>query len=374
MIVARATSWNPKLPGLRARAMRTAHDCSSKFLGKPAERSTQSRGHVEVKITIGFIYCNPDPRLWNHQYWDAWDVDVFHLAQRKALNAPGGVDVTVDDASGADGQGFSMRLASGTRIDFAVRLPSDARHVCLTADVFWAEAHKFLKVEHALDIRADEAAFETQFGHVRRPTHFNTSHDVARFEVCAHRWADLSEYGYGVALASDNKYGYAVHGNVMRLSLLRSPKNPAEDADMSLPGTVHATRSALMPHTGGLSPRVVRDAIAFASHDDHVVALLPQGTAAVQPLLERPLVAVLNSSAAIVDTVKPAEDDDAAVVVRIYEAMGGRTSTTVAFGRTPSAVHLCNALEDVAAPLDVVDGAVRIALTPFQIVSLLVRF
>ena len=75
-------------------------------------------------------------------------------------------------------------------------------------------------------VRSPRATYEIQYGHVERPTHANTSWDVARFEVCAHKWADLSEPGYGVALLNDCKYGYDIAGNVIRLSLLRSPTWP----------------------------------------------------------------------------------------------------------------------------------------------------
>jgi len=112
--------------------------------------------------------------------------------------------------------------------------------------VEWHESHKFLKVEFPVQIRNSVATYEIQFGYVQRPTHFNTSWDVAKFEVCGHRWADLSEHGYGVSLLNDCKYGYAVHGNVMRLSLLRSAKNPDPSADM---GT-QKFKYALYPHVG----------------------------------------------------------------------------------------------------------------------------
>ena len=101
-----------------------------------------------------------------------------------------------------------------------------------TTEVDWHEDHKFLKVEFPLNLHADYATYEIQFGHLRRPTHFNNSWDMARFEVCAHRWADFSEPDYGVALLNDSKYGYSVYDNLMRLSLLRSPKMPDPQADM----------------------------------------------------------------------------------------------------------------------------------------------
>lgn len=97
-------------------------------------------------------------------------------------------------------------------------------------------------------------------GLVRRPTHFNTSWDLAKFEVCAHKFGDLSEYGYGVALLNDGKYGYATHGNVMRLSLLRSPKCPDEECDMGY----HYFRYALLPHKGTfMESNVVEEAYRF---------------------------------------------------------------------------------------------------------------
>lgn len=95
-------------------------------------------------------------------------------------------------------------------------------------------------MEFAWDIKADKVTYETQYGFVQRPTHYNTSWDSAKFEVAGHKYADISEYGYGVALLNDCKYGYAAHKNVVRLSLIRSPKvakirlNPCVDSSLSL--------------------------------------------------------------------------------------------------------------------------------------------
>ena len=118
--------------------------------------------------------------------------------------------------------------------------------------VDWHETNRLLTVAFPVDIRSLRATYEIQFGHVERPTHANTSWDVARFEVCAHRWADLSEPGYGVALLNDSKYGYDIAGNVMRLSLLRSPTWPDPVADR---GTHHFVYR-LFPHAGDLREAV----------------------------------------------------------------------------------------------------------------------
>ena len=124
-----------------------------------------------------------------------------------------------------------VRELGHSRITQTMRLTSGSRRLEFVTEVDWHERHKFLKVAFPVNVHAARATYEIQFGHLERPTHVNTSWDVARFEVCAHRWADLSEPGYGVALLNDCKYGYDVHGNVMRLSLLRAPgwPDPASD-------------------------------------------------------------------------------------------------------------------------------------------------
>jgi hypothetical protein len=107
-----------------------------------------------------------------------------------------------------------------------------------------------------VDVRSLRATYEIQYGHVERPTHANTSWDVARFEVCAHKWADLSEPGYGVALLNDCKYGYDIAGNVIRLSLLRAPTWPDPVADRGH----HRFTYRLLPHAGDLRAAGVVDA------------------------------------------------------------------------------------------------------------------
>uniref|UniRef100_A0A6Q2ZN64 Glycoside hydrolase family 38 central domain-containing protein n=1 Tax=Esox lucius TaxID=8010 RepID=A0A6Q2ZN64_ESOLU len=119
-------------------------------------------------------------------------------------------------------------------------------HLSSNLQVEWFESHKFLKVEFPVRVRSPEATYEIQFGHLQRPTHRNTSWDWARFEVWGHKWADLSEHGFGVSLLNDCKYGYSIHRNVMTLSLLRATKAPDANADMGS----HQFTYAIMPHKG----------------------------------------------------------------------------------------------------------------------------
>ena len=176
-------------------------------------------------------------------------------------------------------------------------------------EVGWNRHHKFLKVEFPTTIHSDVATYEIQFGHLQRTTHFNNSYDIARFEVCAHRWGDLSEPGCGLALLNDCKYGYATHRNVMRLSLLRSPKSPDPVADMGR----HQFRYALMPHAGDLrAAGVIAAARAFNA------PLLVESTNAAP--VECSFFNV-NNPAIVIDTIKLAEDSSD-IVVRLYESHG----------------------------------------------------
>ncbi|MGH9005047.1 MAG: glycoside hydrolase family 38 C-terminal domain-containing protein, partial [Acidimicrobiia bacterium] len=170
--------------------------------------------------------------------WDAWDVDREYLDDFVVLDTAAECEVA------GDGRLRFRRRFGASTIDQTVVLAPGSRRVDFVTEVDWHEDHKFLKVAFPVGVDAAEATFEIQFGHLRRPTADATDFDRARFEVCAQRWADLSEpgargvpedtgargvpedTGYGVALLNDAKYGYDVRGNVLRLSLLRAPTAP----------------------------------------------------------------------------------------------------------------------------------------------------
>lgn len=123
--------------------------------------------------------------------------------------------------------------ADQPRLDFEIRLE-------------WRDPRKMLKVAFSLQIRARQAVYDLPFGHIERPTHRNTSWEQAKFEVCGHKWAGLSEGDYGAALLNDCKYGYDARENVLRLSLLRSPVRPDGQSDIGR----HEFTYSLLPHGG----------------------------------------------------------------------------------------------------------------------------
>ena len=175
-------------------------------------------------------------------YWQAWDVEVYHLETRKEL-PPGKCQILQNGpwkVSLVSVTKISEESWITTTISLAASVEGQPSYIEMDSQVEWRETMKFLKVEFPVDIVNTEASYETQYGIIRRPTHYNTSWDMAKFEVCSHKWADLSENGYGISILNDSKYGFATSGNMMRLSLLRAPKAPDAHADMG--ETSHLTR------------------------------------------------------------------------------------------------------------------------------------
>ncbi|MDD5200980.1 MAG: glycoside hydrolase family 38 C-terminal domain-containing protein [Terrimicrobiaceae bacterium] len=286
--------------------------------------------------------------------FDAWDVDIFHLEKREDLPPAERVRILEKGPLRA-GLEFKHRFgkSSMTQRIFLSNLEDRIEFEC---DVDWQHRKQFLKVEFPVAVHAPEAAFEIQFGHVTRPTHFGNSHDMARFEVSAHKWIDLSETGYGASLFTDSKYGYAVHGNVMRISLLRGVESPDPTADLGR----HFFRFALFPHAGSLQEAgVVRRASEFNNPWIPV-----QGGIAEQSWFS------VDSPHLIIDTVKKAEDSDA-LVVRLYECHGARGKARLATSLPVTRARLANLLEESSDPLQMRDDGVLLNFRPFEILTVL---
>ena len=239
----------------------------------------------------------------------------------------------------------------------------------MDTEVDWHEVETFLKAAFPLDVRADLSSSETQFGYVQRATDTNTSWEVARFEICAHRYLHVGEPGYGVAVVNDSTYGHDVTRAVrpdggttttVRLSLLRAPRFPDPETDQGY----HRLRYGLVVGAGLLE----------ATREGHWLNLPERtvpGDTAVAPLVS------VDDDGLVVSAVKLADDADGDpagdVVVRVYEALGGRGNGRLTVGFPVSAVTatdlLERPLEDGRLAVDA-EGRVQLTLRPFQILTL----
>lgn len=289
--------------------------------------------------------------------WDNWDIDRDQRHKMNPLGTPVSREVVADGPLQLRIR-FTYRFGVGSTLIQDVVFHSSTPRVDFDTRVDWHEKYQFLKSAFAVDVLADTAKHEIQFGHVTRGTHDNTSWDRAQFDVCAHKWTDLSEEGYGVAFLNDCKYACTVKEGVYSISLIKSGRHPDPRGDE---GT-HQFRYAMLPHAGGFSvENVVRPAYEF-----NVAPLATWGAKETFSLLS---VDVPN---VIVEAVKWAEDQDA-LVVRAYEASRTGTHATFDFGIPVASAEETNLLEEEAQPIEVDDDSVRLYFKPFEIKTLLVR-
>ena len=238
--------------------------------------------------------------------FEAWDLDPFHLETRADCPPATSAEVVLADPLRVE-VAFERPIGERSRMRQTVRLDAEAQRLEFHCAIDWQEDRKALKVRFPVAVLAPRATYEMQFGVVERPTHFSTRADAAQYEVPGHRFADLSEHGFGVALLSAATYGWSTLGGEMRMTLLRSPRWPDPDADRG----AHELSFAVFPHAGGWQEAgVTAEALRF-----NAPLLVGEGDAEPQSWFA--------CDALMVDTVKPAEDGDG-LIVRLYEAHGGR--------------------------------------------------
>ncbi|MGO4734338.1 alpha-mannosidase [Paenibacillus sp. 2KB_22] len=291
-------------------------------------------------------------------YWDAWDIDPRFESQRAGAVQLVSREVVQRGAT-RDVLRYVWKL-NQSEISQDIILHRHQRRVDFHTKVNWNESHKLLKVAFPVDLVAAKAAYEIPFGALERPTHNNTSWEQAQFEVCGHRWADISEGNSGVSLLNDCKYGYDIKDRTIRLSLLRAPKWPDEHADQGN----HEFTYSFLPHQGDWrQAAVVRRAMEL-NHPVEVVAVspssghLPSEHAWVQ----------FHSEHVILDAIKPAEDGSG-TVLRFYESSGGRETVHVEWVKREIKASVINLLEDEIHPLACPNGTFELTFKPYEIKS-----
>lgn len=307
--------------------------------------------------------------------WEAWDVndwyaekplDLFAFASAEVLEA-GPVRAVVRQ---------THRTPAGSVIEQDVAVYRSVPRIDFDTRVDWRERRVLLKVAFPVAAHAAHAAYEIQFGTIERPTHRNTTWEQARFEVAGHKWTDLSEAGGGVSLLNDSKYGHDIHDGVMRITLLRNPVFPDPRSpweEYRLPGReaevrhtddgAHRFRYAVYPHVGDWRGGTVREAYAL-----NAPLRVTRGAASV-PAGE------VTGDGAVLEALKPAEDGDG-LVLRVYEAHGGRCSASVRLPFAVAEAETVDLLErpyEDDGPVTVEDGALAFSLRPYQIRTFRVR-
>ncbi len=290
--------------------------------------------------------------------YDAWDIDAYY--ENMEVEQARSVKSTVS-AHGAvrDVLGFELSIGNSS-IRQTISLAKNSKRIDFETTVDWREEHRMLRVAFPTTIHTNESTCDIQYSHVKRPNHRNSSWDMAKFEVAAHKYVDLSDNGYGVALLNDCKYGFKILENVIDMNLLRSPRYPDASADIR----EHRFTYSLLPHAGTL---VESNVIAQANMLNHPPVL-------AEGLKNQSFCAPckIAGKGASLEVVKKAEKEEH-LVIRIVETDGRHSCVDLTVADRSAKLVPTNLMEWEDGPeIDCVEP-IMIQLKPFEIATYKIR-
>lgn len=321
------------------------------------------------------------------QFWCAWDTEVYCFEKKAEVGGASSCDIVED---GPLRVGLHLKYPptqAGSVVEQFITLRAESARVDFRTTVDWKESRKILRVLFNTQVRASQASYDSQFGFIQRPTTFNNSWETAKFESVGHHYCDISEHGFGVALLNDCKYGYSVRDSMMRLSLLRAPKSPDDQADMG----VHTMTYGILPHWEAFPTKTVLEEGADLNWPPllHKVAIHGtegeelQGLECLFQVLSHPGKDWLDT--VVISALKEADKQPGHLVLRLYEAMGARGTARIKCPHSMQvkSVRECNMLEDVKERATGVslyhdaitdDTELHLAFSPFQIRTVVLQF
>ncbi|GAB4127459.1 MAG: alpha-mannosidase [Ignavibacteriales bacterium] len=306
--------------------------------------------------------------------WDAWNIGLtgveFPYKFRKIELIEDGDVVTVLRA-------YFDYLKPGTVKEFPTEdfpnsfftqdiiLYKNLDRVDFKLNAEWFESKTMLKVAFPVNVQDTIATFEIPFGTIKRSTTLKAAADKGKWETPAMRWADLSEKDFGISLLNKSKYGYDIKGNVMRLSLLRSPKWPDEMADMGF----HEIEYSLFPHSG--SPEEANIVRKGYEYNNPLIGIVTNVHAGQIPL-EKSFCSIENENVVLASLKK--SEDGKSFVYQFYETRGKDTLAKISFDKAPVRIELTNFLEDEGEPMKFRGNTFEIKILKNSVVTLKVDF
>lgn len=294
--------------------------------------------------------------------WDAWNIDADFEKVHWDIT-------TADEVKLVE----SGPLRAILRVKQHFQKSTFVRDIIVTAgsprvdvktSVDWNEKHILLKVGFPLSAHNDKATFEIPYGSIERPTTRNTPAEQGKFEVPALQWADISDAKHGLSLLNDCKYGYDSKGNVLRLSLLRSPEWPDPHADEGH----HEFTYSFYPHPG-----TWREALTVHEGYNLNYPLLTHQTEKHTGSLPEAHSFLQTEQANIVVTALKKAEDSKDLIVRFYEWAGKSGDVRLQFSTPVQSAMDVNLMEKPAGSLSVQGNAVVVPTKAFEIRTLQVH-
>ena len=290
--------------------------------------------------------------------YDNWEITDYYKEKKWILDG----EAQIEPISDGTRAGFKIsRSYMSSEIVQNLWLYSECRRIDFETEIDWHQHHQLLKASFPFDVHVKNATFDIQFGHTERPVYANTSWEKAKFETCAHKWVDMAENNYGIALLNDCKYGYSTEGSTIKLTMLKCGTYPNPDADQGK----HSFTYSLLPHENNFREAGVIQA-AYALNQP----LTARNVAGQNGTLPESFSLVsVDKDNIIIETVKKCEND-ASMIVRMYEAFDRRCDAVLEVSKEFTKVYLCDLMENELEELALCDGKVKLHISNFEIVTL----
>ena len=338
----------------------------SSIYDKAADRESVRKGGVFNRF-----------KVFDEKGEDAWDTHIYHEEQTYTEPVLVKAEV-IEEGPLRAAIRFTRKVSASSSIVQEVRLESGSKKIEFVTKLDWHEKEKLLKVFFDSALNSLKAKYEIQYGHVERPAHRNTSWDMAKFEVCAHKWMDYSEEGYGLSLLNDCKYGHGIKDQTLSLTLLRSPRPPdpaylhgmkKENEDSFTDQGAHEFTYVLYPHIGSM---VEAKTIQAGYELNTPLRTVLCGKGRKGELGRMHSFYSVDNESVIIEAVKKSEDGKKDIIIRMYEAYGkaGDVVLTVSKDIKVKKVELVNMMEEKQSGLKIEDGKIKFKVRPFDIITL----
>lgn len=319
----------------------------SSIYDKENEREINSGTFNEFEIYEDF------PRVY-----DAWEITDYYKDKVYKLGKP---DSISGEKCGCAYCITVMRTFLNSKIKQKIYLYENIRRIDFDTVIDWKQEHQMMKIAFPVNVHATEATYDIQFGSLKRPTHENTSWDTAKFEVCAHKWADISEDNYGVSILNDCKYGYNAEGNTVKLTVLKSATYPNPQADKEM----HRFSYSVFPHSGSFKTGgTVKEAYVFNNPLTATAVSAQDGS-----LPDAYSMITADKENIMIETAKKAENSDD-IIIRLYDTFDRKTSVNLDFGFEFESAYICDMMENDEEKISDGGNSLNIYVKNFEIVTL----
>ncbi len=292
--------------------------------------------------------------------YDNWDIDIFY--DEKMWIVDDVASMKVVDLGPIRGTLLIERRFLDSTIKQYIHIYRDIPKVDFETFIDWKQSQILLKAEFPVDVNATKATYEIQYGNIERPTHRNTSWDLAKFEVCGQRWADLSDEGYGISILNDSKYGHDILGSIARITLLKSGTHPNPTTDQELHHFVYS----LYPHEG--TWRTADTEILAANLNTPLTSNIIGETNKTLPGDQYSFFSV-NKDNIHIEVIKKSEDG-LDTIIRMYESHNAGTTCSLKLFKDFESVMECNLIERDIKPLEINNKEISLKFKPFEIKTL----